>query len=100
MKKDKKQILTEKCEEVAGLLKYLSHPQRMILLCWIADSPKTVGDLQELCGMSQSLTSQVLAKMKAEGLVSSRKDGKFVTYQIEDQRVAKIINSLNKIFCE
>ena len=100
MKKDKNQILTEKCDEVAGLLKYLSHPQRLILLCQIADSPKTVGDLQELCGMSQSLTSQFLAKMKAEGLISSQKDGKFVSYRIEDDRVAKVINSLSKIFCE
>lgn len=91
--------MTEKCEEVAGLLKYLSHPQRLILLCKIAESPRTVGDLQEICGMSQSLTSQFLAKMKAEGLISSVKDGKFVTYRIEDLRVSKIINSLNKIFC-
>jgi len=99
MNKSKNQMLIEKCEEVAGLMKYLSHPQRLILLCKIAESPKTVGDLQELCGMSQSLTSQFLAKMKAEGLISSQKDGKFVTYRIEDERILKIINSLNKIFC-
>lgn len=99
MKKDKNQMLIEKCEEVAGLLKYLSHPQRLIMLCKIAESAKTVGELQELCGMSQSLTSQVLAKMKAEGLIASMKDGKFVTYRIADERISKIIQSLNTVFC-
>lgn len=99
MKQDKNLMLIDKCEEVAGLLKNLSHPQRLILLCKIAESPRTVGDLQEICGMSQSLTSQFLAKMKAEGLVASEKDGKFVTYHIEDERILKVINSLNKIFC-
>lgn len=99
MKQDKNLMLVEKCEEVAGLLKYLSHPQRLILLCKIAESAKTVGELQEICGMSQSLTSQFLAKMKAEGLIASEKEGKFVTYRIADERVSKIIQSLNKIFC-
>lgn len=99
MKKNKNLMLVEKCEEVAGLLKYLAHPQRLILLCTIAESAKTVGDLQEFCGMSQSLTSQVLAKMKAEGLIASVKDGKFVTYHIADERVSKIIQSLSGIFC-
>lgn len=99
MKKDKNLMLIEKCEEVSGLLKYLAHPQRLILLCKIAESAKTVGELQELCGMSQSLTSQVLVKMKAEGLISSEKEGKFVTYRIADERVSKLIQSLNGIFC-
>ena len=99
MNQDKNLMLVGKCEEVAGLLKYLSHPQRLILLCKIAESVKTVGELQEICGMSQSLTSQFLAKMKAEGLIASEKDGKFVTYHIADQRILKMINSLNKIFC-
>jgi len=99
MKKDKNSMLIEKCEEVAGLLKYLSHPQRLILLCKIAESDKTVGELQEICGMSQSLTSQFLAKMKAEGLIASEKEGKFVTYRIADARVSKLIHSLSGIFC-
>lgn len=89
----------EKCDEVAGLLKYLSHPQRLILLCKIAESPKTVGQLQESCGLSQSLTSQFLAKMKAEGLISSEKDGKYVTYHILDERILKLMSALQKVFC-
>lgn len=99
MKTEKTEKFIEKCDEVAGVLKYLSHPQRLILLCKMAEAPKTVGELQEACGLSQSLTSQFLAKMKAEGLIASEKEGKFVTYRITDERVLKVMTALQKVFC-
>ncbi len=90
----------QKSEEVSAILKALAHPQRLLILCHLAQGEKTVGELEQLCSVSQSVTSQFLAKMKTQGLVSSEKRGLHVIYSIEDERVAKLMSSLYDIFCK
>jgi ArsR family transcriptional regulator len=91
--------MIENCEEAAALLKALSHPQRLQLLCHLSQKELTVGELEKLCGASQSAVSQFLARMKAEGLVTSERNGQFVSYRISDPRVLKLIQAMHKIFC-
>ena len=91
--------MQDNCDKVAGLMKALAHPQRLMILCHLATEQKTVGELETLCGASQSSVSQYLNRMRLEGLVSSEKRGLFVYYQIEDLRVKKLIGALHKIFC-
>ena len=91
--------MLEQCDEVAHLLKLLAHPQRLQVLCHLSMGEKTVSDLEELCVASQSQLSQFLQRMKAEGLVSSCRDGKFVRYSIQDPRVLKLMRSLHNVFC-
>lgn len=90
--------LIRKCEEVAGLLKLLSHWQRLKLLCLLSRSERTVGQLTELCDSSQSKMSQFLGKLKSERLVSARREGKFVYYRISDARVRKLIHALRRVY--
>lgn len=92
--------LIKNCESTASILKALAHPQRLQLLCHLSSGEKSVGELEELCGASQSMVSQFLIRMKREGLVSSTKDGQFMRYQIADPRILKTIQSLQKIYCE
>ena len=87
-----------KCEHVANILKILSHPLRLLILCYLADGEKSVQELEELTEASQSSVSQYLAKMKSEGLVSSERRSSFVYYKIENQEVNKIIQALYKIY--
>ena len=87
------------CDSVAAILKAIAHPQRLMLLCHLADGEKTVGELEKLCGGSQSSISQFLKLMKLEDMLSSEKRGLFVYYRIHDQKVNKLISSLYKIFC-
>ena len=87
------------CESVAAILKAISHPQRLMLLCHLADGEKTVGELEALCGGSQSAISQFLKMMKLEDMLSSEKRGLFVYYRIHDPKVKKLVFSLYKIFC-
>lgn len=91
--------LRKQSEEVASLLKQLSHPQRLLILCHLAGGEKSVGEIEEACGASQSAVSQFLKAMRLEGLIDSRRDGKKVFYQIVDERVHDLIKSLYRIFC-
>lgn len=88
-----------KCKSVATILKAISHPQRLMLLCHLADGEKTVGELEILCGGSQSAISQFLKLMKLEDMLTSEKRGLFVYYRIHDPKVKKLVFSLHKIFC-
>lgn len=87
------------CKSVAAILKAISHPQRLMLLCHLVDGEKTVGELETLCGGSQSTISQFLKLMKLENMVASEKRGLFVYYKIHDPKVKKLVFSLYKIFC-
>jgi DNA-binding transcriptional ArsR family regulator len=92
--------LKGKSEAVADLLKQLSHPQRLLILCSMAEEEKSVREIEQACGASQSAVSQFLKGMRLEGLIESRRDGKQVYYKIVDQRVHELMGSLYKIFCK
>lgn len=91
--------LRRKSKDVSVLLKQLSHPQRLLILCSLVESEKSVGEIEEICGASQSAVSQFLKSMRLEGFIDSRRDGKMIYYRIVDQRIFAIINSLYQIFC-
>lgn len=92
--------MNRKSEEVAVLMKQLSHPQRLLILCSLAEGEKSVGEIEEVCGASQSSVSQFLKGMRLEGLIDSRRDGKQIYYMIVDERVLELIKSLYQIFCK
>lgn len=58
--------LETKAAQVAEVLKLIGHPKRLLILCQLAESPKTVGQLEKACTISQSQLSQFLVKMKSE----------------------------------
>ncbi len=93
------QEMADNCNAVANLMKALAHPQRLMILCHLSTEEKTVGELEELCGASQSSVSQFLNRMRLEGLVTSEKRGLYVFYKIEDPKVKKLISALHDIFC-
>ncbi len=92
--------LRRKSEEVSILLKQLSHPQRLLILCSLAECEKSVGEIEAACGASQSAVSQFLKGMRLEGLIESRREGKQVYYRIQDKRVLSLMKSLFEIFCK
>ena len=85
--------------EIASLLKIMAHPQRLMILCFLSDKSQTVGELQKMCGISQSAVSQFLSRMKYEGLVDCKRKGSFISYFIVDEKVIKIIKALHLICC-
>lgn len=87
------------CEEVCVILKALSHPQRLLVMGHLLQGAKTVSDLVELCGISQSQMSNFLMRMSAEGLVHAEKQGKFKFYSVADRRLISLIRTIQEQYC-
>ena len=92
--------MRNQCVNVSRVLKALAHPQRLMILCFLSDGEKTVGEIEQACDASQSAVSQFLNRMRLEGLVQSEKRAQFVYYEIKDPQVKQLIKSLHKIFCK
>jgi DNA-binding transcriptional ArsR family regulator len=99
MKESEIKMMASRCDEVSQVLKSLSHPIRLKVLCALIDREKTVGELVEFGGISQSAMSQFLIRLKNEGVLSSRKEGTSVYYTLSDERLKKLIHSIKEIFC-
>lgn len=96
----------EKIDEMVGnarraaaFLKALAHEGRLMLLCHLASGEKSVTELETLLAARQSAVSQQLARLRLEGLVESRRDGKAIFYRLSDDRARKMIESLYAMFC-
>lgn len=92
--------INESCDEVCLILKALSHRQRLLILGYLLQGEKTVGELVGLCKVSQSQMSQFLIRMKLEGLIKSQKTGKFQVYSIADKRLINLIKVIQKEYCK
>jgi DNA-binding transcriptional ArsR family regulator len=87
------------CYAIGDLLRLLSHPQRLMILVHLAEKKYTVTELKSVTGLSQSLLSQFLNRMKSEGIIQSDRNGKFSNYFIADQRIVKLLVFIQKSFC-
>ncbi len=88
------------CEEVAQILKALSHPQRLLILGHLLHGEKTVGELEDIGDISQSQLSQFLVRMKLEGLINSRKEGRFQYYFVADDRLKHLMAVIQQEYCK
>ena len=82
----------------ARLMKLLSSEPRLILLCRLIEGECSVGDLARYVGLGQATASQHLAKLRAEGVVSTRREGQTIYYRISDPAAVRIIDTLCEIF--
>jgi ArsR family transcriptional regulator len=86
--------MSDEAEEVAGFLKALGHEGRLMILCHLAAGEKSVTELEGLLGQRQAAVSQQLARLRLEGLVSTRRQGKAIYYAILDPRALATIRAL------
>jgi DNA-binding transcriptional ArsR family regulator len=80
------------------LLKLLASEQRLLLLCRLIDGECSVGELADHARLAQSATSQHLAKMRAEGLVATRRDAQTIFYRLADPAAVKVLDTLCEIY--
>jgi len=85
--------------EAAGLMKALGNENRLMILCVLADSERTVGDLNELIPLSQSALSQQLARLRRQGLVKTRREAQTIFYSLTDGPASRITHLLHDIYC-
>lgn len=91
--------LDQAADEAAEVLKVLSNPARLRLLCAMIPGEISVGELEQSLGASQSYVSGQLARMRAEGLVSCDRDGRTIRYKLADPRLMPILERLYDVFC-
>ena len=83
----------------SDMLKLLSHPHRLMVLCELKMGEKSVSELANRVGLSQSPLSQHLARMRYEDVVETRRDGQTVYYSLKEGEASLLIESLYEIFC-
>ena len=85
--------------EVAGHLKVLAHPARLMLVCTLVEGEYSVGALEEKLDLHQPTLSQQLTVLREAGIVETRKEGKQVFYRLTEAKTAQLIAALFTIFC-
>jgi DNA-binding transcriptional ArsR family regulator len=80
------------------LLKLLASEQRLLLLCHLAEGEASVGALARHANLAPSATSQHLAKMRAEGLVATRRDGQTIYYRLDDPTAMRVLDALRECY--
>jgi DNA-binding transcriptional ArsR family regulator len=86
--------------EAVRLLKLLANEHRLLILCRLAAKQEmAVGDIAEAVRLSQSAVSQHLAKMREEGLVTTRRDAQTVFYRTADPNIRRVLALLKNIYC-
>lgn len=91
--------LKEKAPEAAELLRQLANPNRLMILCHIAEEERSVGQLEMDLGIRQPALSQQLAELRQFGLVKTRRQSRSIFYSIADDRAHAVMGMLYEIFC-
>jgi len=91
--------VAQSASEAAALLKAISHEGRLLILCHLTTGEKTVTELEKLLSARQSAVSQQLSRLRREGLVAPRREGKVIHYSLTDDRVIRILETVHGLFC-
>jgi ArsR family transcriptional regulator len=86
--------------EVAGVLRAIANERRLLILCKLVEwGEANVNSLADAVGLSQSALSQHLTKMRAEGLVTYRRESQTLWYRIADPRIEDLFATLHRLYC-
>lgn len=93
--------LQKSAGEVASLLRAIGNERRLMLLCLLIDQREVAaGELAQSVGLTASATSQHLSKLRAQGVITARRDAQTLYYRIADARVKRVIKLLKELHCE
>ena len=92
--------MMESAHEASGFLKALAHEGRLLILCLLIDGEKSVGEIEDMLRLRQPAISQQLARLRADGLVETRREGKNIFYSLARSEVRDIVGTLHRSFCE
>ncbi|WP_011908929.1 ArsR/SmtB family transcription factor [Cereibacter azotoformans] len=91
--------MVAQAQAAAGFLKALSHEGRLMILCHLSNGERSVTELETLLSTRQAAVSQQLARLRQDGLVSARREGKTIWYSIADPKVSRAVAMLYDMFC-
>ena len=87
-------------ENLSHLLKSISHPIRLKILCLLENGEMTVGDIRNEVETTHANISQHLAILRNQGIIDSRKDSNFIYNSIADKRITELIKAMRTLFCD
>ena len=94
------QKLEENAEKASKLLKTMSHPSRLMVLCHLMRGECPVSELNQAIPLSQSALSQHLAGLRQAGLVDTRRESQVIYYRLKSQSVTTVLEALYRIYCD
>ena len=94
------ELLRQSANAACKLMKALSNPDRLLLLCQLSQGEKNVGELEALVGITQPTLSQQLSVLRDEGLVTTRREGKNIYYCINSTQALAVMRVLYAEFCK
>lgn len=100
MPKEELDEIISSATSAANFLKAISHEGRLMILCHLVSGEKSVTELEELLSSRQAAVSQQLSRLRLEGLVKPRRDGKTIYYSLTDDRPARVLEVVYDIFCK
>ncbi len=92
-------IHEESLEQAVRCLKALAHPTRLGILCHLREGERTVWELQELLGSTQSNISQHLGIMRDRDILSTRKESNQVFYGVKNREMFRLLDVLQEVYC-
>src|SRR5581483_3607281 len=91
--------MADNAKRASEFLKALAHKSRLMMLCILAEGEKSVSELEKDLGLRQPTVSQQLARLRAEGLVSTRREGKTIYYTLASEDARTIVSAIYEVFC-
>lgn len=91
--------MQRKATDVSALLKALSHPGRLLILCQLVERERAVGELADFLAVREAAVSQQLTLLRKDGLVRARRDGRTVFYSLARPDVKSLIGFLYDTYC-
>ena len=81
--------------EAAGMLKALSHPERLKICCELRHKELSVGEIETRLRIDQPRLSRELAKLRELDLVKTRREAKMIYYTLNDQsKVGALVDAI------
>jgi len=99
MSEDELDAVVEKATSASAFLKAISHEGRLMILCHLVSGEKSVTELEDLISARQAAVSQQLSRLRLEGLVVPRRDGKTIYYRLADDKPKRVLEVVYDLFC-
>ena len=93
-------VVVEKAKSASSFLKAISHEGRLMILCHLVSGEKSVTELEDLISARQAAVSQQLSRLRLEGLVIPRRDGKTIYYRLADDKPKQVLEVIYDLFCQ
>ena len=91
--------MMKSARDATNFMKALAHEGRLMTLCYLSTGEKSVTELETLLSSRQAAVSQQLTRLRLEGLVDFRRDGKTIYYRLADDRARRMLEMVYEMFC-